>query len=284
MRYDDRVTGNVATFATKATIVHVDIDPSEINKNKRADIAAVCDAKAFLQAMLPNPIRKDYTAWHEQILQWKTEQPLRVPVSDQIQPQFVISELDRLTNGEATIVTGVGQHQMWSAQFYRFRRPRQLLTSGGLGTMGFGLPSAIGAKIARPDQEVVLIDGDGSFQMNIQELGTVHCEDVPIKMIIMNNQHLGMVAQWEDRFYNGVRGNTVLSSSHGKKPYPDFVKIAEGYQVKGRHVWTKDELEDAIKEMLASTEPFLLDIHVIYQEHVLPMIPAGGTHRDIMTE
>ncbi len=284
VRYDDRVTGNVATFATGATIVHVDIDPSEINKNKHADIAAVCDAKAFLQAMLPNPIRKDYTAWHEQIRQWKAAHPLRVPESDQIQPQFVISELDRLTDGEATIVTGVGQHQMWSAQFYRFRRPRQLLTSGGLGTMGFGLPSAIGAKIARPEEEVVLIDGDGSFQMNIQELGTVHCEDVPIKMIIMNNQHLGMVAQWEDRFYNGVRGNTVLSSSHAKKPYPDFVKIAEGYQVKGRHVWTKDELEDAIKEMLASTEPFLLDIHVIYQEHVLPMIPAGGTHRDIMTE
>lgn len=284
VRYDDRVTGNVNTFATGATIVHVDIDPSEINKNKHADIAAVCDAKAFLQAMLPNPIRQDYTAWHEQIRTWKEQQPLRVPAGDDLHPQFVISELDRLTNGEATIVTGVGQHQMWSAQFYRFRRPRQLLTSGGLGTMGFGLPSAIGSKIADPSQEVILIDGDGSFQMNIQELGTVHCEDVPVKMIIMNNQHLGMVAQWEDRFYNGVRGNTVLSSSHGKQPYPDFVQIAKGYLVKGRHVWTKDELADALQEMLASSEPFLLDIHVAYQDHVLPMIPSGGTYKDIMTE
>jgi len=284
VRYDDRVTGNVNTFAIGATIVHIDIDPSEINKNKHADIAAVCDAKAFLQAMLPNPIRKDYAPWHEQIRAWKTAQPLRVPGGDELHPQFVISELDRLTDGEATIVTGVGQHQMWSAQFYRFRRPRQLLTSGGLGTMGFGLPSAIGSKIADPTQEVILIDGDGSFQMNIQELGTIHCEDVPVKMIIMNNQHLGMVAQWEDRFYNGVRGNTVLSSGDGKKPYPDFVKIAEGYLVKGRHVWSKDELESGIQEMLASPEAFLLDIHVAYQDHVLPMIPSGGTHKDIMTE
>jgi acetolactate synthase-1/2/3 large subunit len=284
VRYDDRVTGPVKTFATGAKLVHVDIDPSEINKNMHADIAAVCDAKAFLQAMLPNPIRKDYTGWHEQIRTWKTEHPLHIPQGDELQPQYVISELDRLTNGEATIVTGVGQHQMWSAQFYRFRHSRQLLTSGGLGTMGFGLPSAIGAKIACPDEQVVLIDGDGSFQMNIQELGMVHCEDVAVKMIILNNQHLGMVAQWEDRFYNGVRGNTVLSSGHGKDPYPDFIQIAEGYRVKGRHVWSKDELEDAIQEMLASDEPYLLDIHVAYQEHVLPMIPSGGSYKDIMTE
>ncbi|MBT7162496.1 MAG: acetolactate synthase large subunit, partial [Victivallales bacterium] len=284
MRYDDRVTGPTKTFAVGAKIVHVDIDPSEINKNKQADIAAVCDAKVFLKAMLPDPIRQDYTEWHEQIRTWKAEQPLRIPDCDELQPQYVISELDRLTNGEATIVTGVGQHQMWSAQFYRFREPRQLLTSGGLGTMGFGLPSAIGAKIACPDEEVILIDGDGSFQMNIQELGMVHCEDVPVKMIILNNQHLGMVAQWEDRFYNGVRGDTVLSSGRGKAPYPDFIQIAKGYLVPGRHVWQKDELEDAIKEMLASEGPFLLDIHVAYQEHVLPMIPAGGSHKDIMTE
>jgi acetolactate synthase-1/2/3 large subunit len=284
MRYDDRVTGPVKTFAPGAKIVHVDIDPSEINKNKHADIAAVCDAKAFLQAMLPNPIRKDYADWHEQIRTWKAEHPLYIPQGDELQPQYVISELDRLTDGQATIVTGVGQHQMWSAQFYRFRHSRQLLTSGGLGTMGFGLPSAIGAKIACPDEDVILIDGDGSFQMNIQELGMVHCENVPVKMIILNNQHLGMVAQWEDRFYNGVRGNTVLSSGDGKAPYPDFIKIAEGYGVKGRHVWTKDELEDAMKEMLASDEPYLLDIHVAYQEHVLPMIPSGGSYKDIMTE
>ena len=181
-------------------------------------------------------------------------------------------------------MTGVGQHQMWAAQFYTFERPRQLLTSGGLGTMGFGLPSAIGAKIARPGDLVVLIDGDGSFQMNIQELGTVHCEDVDVKMIILNNQHLGMVAQWEDRFYHSRRGNTVLSSDKTDRPYPNFPLIAEGYMIPGRDVWTLAELEPALKEMLASKEPFLLDVHVEYQEHVLPMIPAGGSYKDIMVE
>jgi acetolactate synthase-1/2/3 large subunit len=284
VRYDDRVTGNVATFAQHATIVHADIDPSEINKNKHADIGIVCDARSLLSKLIPNPIRKEYAAWHEQIRRWKSEHPLAYRASDKIQPQAVVEALCRLTDGKATIVTGVGQHQMWAAQFYTFERPRQLLTSGGLGTMGFGLPSAIGAKIARPDDLVVLIDGDGSFQMNIQELGTVHCEDVDVKMIILNNQHLGMVAQWEDRFYHSRRGNTVLSSDKTDRPYPNFPLIAEGYMIPGRDVWTLAELEPALREMLASKEPFLLDVHVEYQEHVLPMIPAGGSHKDIMVE
>ena len=284
VRYDDRVTGNVATFAQHATIVHADIDPSEINKNKHADIGIVCDARSLLSKLIPNPIRKEYAAWHEQIRRWKSEHPLAYRASDKIQPQAVVEALCRLTDGKATIVTGVGQHQMWAAQFYTFERPRQLLTSGGLGTMGFGLPSAIGAKIARPEDLVVLIDGDGSFQMNIQELGTVHCEDVDVKMIILNNQHLGMVAQWEDRFYHSRRGNTVLSSDKTDRPYPNFPLIAEGYMIPGRDVWTLAELEPALREMLASKEPFLLDVHVEYQEHVLPMIPAGGSHKDIMVE
>ena len=284
MRYDDRVTGNVDTFATEATIVHVDIDPSEIHKNKRADIAAVCDARAFLTAMNSEPIYKPYIPWHRQIGEWKALHPLSYPESDKILPQEVIEKLCELTGGNALVVTGVGQHQMWAAQFYRYKRPRQLLTSGGLGTMGFGLPSAIGAKIACPDDTVLLIDGDGSFQMNIQELGMVHCEDTNVKMVILNNQHLGMVAQWEDRFYGSVRGHTVLRSERVERPYPDFVTIAKGYMVKGREVWTKDELEPALREMLECDEAFLLDIHVEYSEHVLPMIPAGGTHRDIMVE
>ena len=150
--------------------------------------------------------------------------------------------------------------------------------------MGFGLPSAIGAKLACPDDTVVLIDGDGSFQMNIQELGTIHCEDVAVKMIVMNNQHLGMVAQWEDRFYGSRRGDTVLSSSHTERPYPDFVAIAEGYDVPARAVWTLAELEGAIQEMLEAPGAFLLDVHVAYEEHVLPMIPSGGSHKDIMVE
>jgi acetolactate synthase-1/2/3 large subunit len=283
-RFDDRVTGKVETFATKAKIVHVDIDPSEINKNKRADIGVVCDVKHALQALLEKPVRKSYAAWHEQVQRWKKEHPLSYRPSDLIQPQYVVETIYEKTKGEAIIVTGVGQHQMWSAQYYKFSRPRQLLTSGGLGAMGFGLPSAIGAKVAFPEQLVINIDGDGSFQMNIQELGTVHAEDVRIKMVILNNQHLGMVAQWEDRFYGRRRGNTVLKNVRSQRPYPNFVQIAKGYEVPGREVWTRDEVPAAIEEMLAADGPFLLDVHVEYQEHVLPMIPAGGTHKDIMMD
>jgi len=284
VRYDDRVTGNVDTFARHATIVHVDIDPSEINKNKRADIGIVCDAKELLGKLLVDPIRKDYAAWHDQIRKWRQEHPLTYERSDGLQPQRVVEVLWEQTGGKAIVVTGVGQHQMWAAQYYKFERPRQLLTSGGLGTMGFGLPSAIGAKVGCPDDTVVLIDGDGSFQMNVQELGAVHCENVGVKMVILNNQHLGMVAQWEDRFYGCNRGDTVLSSTHVDQPYPDFVAIAKGYLVPGRHVWRLDELEDAVREMLDADGAFLLDVHTGYSEHVLPMIPSGGSHENIMLE
>ena len=284
VRFDDRITGNVDTFATGATIVHADVDASEINKNKRADIGIICDAREFLTKLLEEPIRKDYAAWHAHIQECKAKYPLHYHSSDGIQPQRVIEAVYEQTNGKAIVVTGVGQHQMWSAQYYKFERPRQLLTSGGLGTMGFGLPSAIGAKVACPDQTVVLLDGDGSFQMNVQELGTVYCEDLDIKMVILNNQHLGMVAQWEDRFYGSNRGDTVLSTSRVDRPYPVFVDIAAGYLVPGREVWTRDEVDSAIAEMLDTDGPFLLDAHVEYQEHVLPMMPPGGSYRDIMTE
>jgi acetolactate synthase-1/2/3 large subunit len=283
-RFNDRVTGNVNQFARKAKIVHVDIDPSEINKNKPADIGIVCDVKDLLQKLLKDPIRKDYRAWHERIATWKREHPLRYKSSEHIQPQSVVETLYELTEGKATIVPGVGQHQMWSAQFYKYSRPRQLITSGGLGTMGFGLPSAMGVKLACPDDLVVNIDGDGSFQMNIQELGTLHCEDIAVKMIILNNQHLGMVAQWEDRFYGSRRGNTVLKSQFVDQPYPNFVDIAKGYLIPGRHVWKKEDLADAIREMLETEGPFLLDVHTEYQEHVLPMVPGGSTYEDIILE
>lgn len=283
-RFDDRVTGNVDTFAQHAKIVHVDIDPSEINKNKRADLGIVCDVKAVLQVLLQEPLRKDCQVWHEQVQAWKRDYPLAYEASDQIQPQYVVECIYNQTQGEAIIVPGVGQHQMWAAQYYQYQRPRQLLTSGGLGTMGFGLPSAIGAKVACPEQTVVNIDGDGSFQMNIQELGTVHAEDVPVKMVILNNQHLGMVAQWEDRFYGSRRGNTELRNARSDKPYPEFVQIAKGYLIPGRDVWEKEDVEPAVREMLDADGPYLLDIHVEYQEHVLPMIPSGGMHKDIMME
>lgn len=172
---------------------------------------------------------------------------------------------------------------MWAAQFYTFRYPRQLLTSGGLGSMGFGLPAAMGAKLAMPEKTVINIDGDGSFQMNIQELGTLFAEDIPVKMVILNNQHLGMVAQWEDRFYGSRRGNTDLTIAN-QRPYPDFVTIAKGYEIPGREVWKEEELEDAVREMLEAKGPFLLDCHTFYHDHVLPMIPPGKTYKDILTE
>lgn len=281
-RFDDRVTGSVANFATHAKVIHIDIDPSEINKNKHADIGIVCDAKDMLHRLNARPLHREYAAWHRQIREWKTLHPLTYKKDRKIQPQYVVETICELTGGKAIIVPGVGQHQMWSAQYYQFERPRQFLTSGGLGSMGFGTPAAMGAKLACPDATVINIDGDGSFQMNIQELGTIHTENIGVKMVILNNQHLGMVAQWEDRFYKSNRGNTVLKV--GDRPYPEFVQIAKGYLIPGRDVWTRAEVRDAVKEMLDTDGPFLLDVHVEYQEHVLPMIPAGGTYQNIIME
>ncbi len=283
-RFDDRVTGPTSTFAVNSKIIHVDIDRSEINKNVPADIAVVANVKDVLDALNKKPLRKQYADWFRQIGEWKRKFPLTYKESGKIQPQHVMQTLCRLTNGEAIIVPGVGQHQMWAAQYYTYRHPRQLLASGGLGAMGFGFPSAMGAKAAMPDKLVVNIDGDGSFQMNIQELGTLHMEEIDVKTIILNNQHLGMVAQWEDRFYGSRRGNTVLKNERVSRPYPDFVTIAKGYMIPGREVYRKEDLEDAIREMLETKGSFVLDVHVEYQEHVLPMIPPGKSYKDILYE
>ena len=287
-RFDDRVTGPVKTFAQEAFIVHVDIDFSEINKNKRADLGIVADIKMVLAELNKEPIRQDYAAWHKQIAEWKAAHPLSYkPAKPHCppKPQYVLETLYRLTKGDAVIVPGVGQHQMWSAQFYKYKFPRQFLTSGGLGSMGFGLPAAMGAKVACPDKLVVNVDGDGSFQMNIQELGTLYAEEIPVKMIILNNQHLGMVAQWEDRFYGSQHCNTILKDhKEGGSYFPDFVTIAKGYNIPGRTVHEREEVEDAIREMLETDGPFLLDCHTGYEEHVLPMIPPGCSYKDILTE
>jgi acetolactate synthase-1/2/3 large subunit len=284
-RFDDRVTGPVATFAAGAKIVHVDIDLTEINKNKVADIGIVANIKDVLTELNKEPIYKDYAEWHTMIRQWKEEHPLTYcKNTETIQPQYVVERLSALTNGKAVIVPGVGQHQMFAAQFYDYSEPRQLLTSGGLGAMGFGLPAAMGAKLACPEKIIVNIDGDGSFQMNIQELGTLHTEDIGVKMIILNNQHLGMVAQWEDRFYGSVRGNTVLGSTRTERPYPDFVTIAKGFMIPGREVYKREDVDAAIEEMLNTDGPFILDVHTGYAEHVLPMIKPGGTYKDMITE
>ena len=293
-RFDDRITGDTSKFAAGAKIVHIDIDASEHNKNKRALLPIVSDVKFALGRL--NELAKaakfsppDNKAWHAQIATWKKEHPFGWEESKHIVPQEAVKVLYELTKGDAIITTGVGQHQMWAAQFYRFDEPRRYISSLGLGAMGFGYPAALGAKVARPDKQVIDIDGDGSFVMNIQELATAKIENIAAKAMILNNQHLGMVVQWEDRFYGSVRGNTILGDeSNVGSPenlaglYPDFVKIAEGFGVKGRRVHKKSELRAAIQEMLDCDGPFVLDVIVPYTEHVLPMIPAGKTVKDML--
>ena len=286
VRFSDRVTGDIKNFAPRATIVHADIDPSEINKNKHADLPIVCDAKEFFRAMLEKPERGRHEFWLELTDKWKAEHPFKYKSGNgkEIKGQQVVSRLAELTDGEATIVTGVGQNQMWAAQFYNYNHPRQLLTSGGLGAMGFGLPTAIGAKLAAPKEDVVLIDGDGGFQMNIQELATVYALNLPVKMIILNNQILGMVAQWEDQFYNGQHADTDMKVERAGRPYPNFVQIAKGYNIEGREVWREDELDAALRDMLAASGPYLLDIHITSNENVRPMIPGGKSCESIVLD
>jgi acetolactate synthase-1/2/3 large subunit len=293
-RFDDRITGDTRHFATHAKIVHIDIDASEHNKNKRVQVAITADVKQALGRLneLAAAARfspPDTKAWHAQIAGWKRDHPFHCPESKHIVPQEAVSVLYELTKGDAIITTGVGQHQMWAAQFYRFNEPRRYISSLGLGAMGFGYPAAMGAKVACPDKQVIDIDGDGSFVMNIQELATCKIEKIAAKAMILNNQHLGMVVQWEDRFYGSVRGNTILgdesnvgSPDNPSALYPDFVKIAEGFGVKGRRVIRKSELRAAIQEMLDHDGPYVLDVIVPYTEHVLPMIPAGKTVKDML--
>ncbi|MCF7687957.1 MAG: biosynthetic-type acetolactate synthase large subunit [Cephaloticoccus sp.] len=293
-RFDDRITGDTGKFATKAKIVHVDIDASEHNKNKAVQLAVVSDIKYALRRLneliaAAKFVPPDSTPWHNEVAKWKKDYPFSYEASQHIQPQEAISLLYELTKGEAIITTGVGQHQMWAAQFYRFDEPRRFISSLGLGAMGFGYPAALGAKVACPDKQVIDIDGDGSFAMNIQELATAKIEKIAAKVIILNNQHLGMVVQWEDRFYDSVRGNTILgdeknigSPDNPDALYPDFVKIADGYGVAGRRVIKKSELKAAIQEMLDHDGPYLLDVIVPYTEHVLPMIPAGKSVKEML--
>jgi len=299
VRFDDRVTGKVSEFAKRGTIVHVDIDPSEINKVKDANIPVVSDVKYLLSEL--NKIVEppdDLAEWQRKVAVWKRDEPFRYDEKfDGILPQHAIQELWKLTRDLDTIITtGVGQHQMWAAQFYKFRRPRTWLSSSGLAAMGFGLPSAVGAKVAHPDKLVIDIDGDGSLTMNIQELATCYCEKIPVKVMLLNNQHLGMVVQWEDRFCAANRAHTYLGPidhpeaigrGEGIGPeqrYPDFVTVAKGFGWPARHISKKSELIDALKEMIESPGLFLLDIAIPYQEHVLPMIPSGMTVRDLIRE
>jgi len=295
VRFDDRVTGKLSEFAKHGRIVHVDIDASEINKNKAAHVAVHSDVKTALALLNPVVEAGDYRDWHQQLDAWRESDPMTyADRDDAILPQYVVDEFSRLARGQFIMTTGVGQHQMFAAQWTHFDRPRAWVTSGGLGSMGFGLPAAMGAQAAFPDALVVDVDGDGSFLMNIQELATVKCEDLPVKVIVLNNQHLGMVVQWEDRFHAGNRAHTYLGpvdhpeytgqgdGDHRETTYPDFVAIARGFGIAARQIRRKEDVLPALREMIAHPGPYVLDVLVPYQEHVLPMIPAGGTVREII--
>jgi acetolactate synthase-1/2/3 large subunit len=298
VRFDDRVTGKVAEFAQHGFIVHIDIDPSEINKNKLVHIPIVADVNEALSQLneIVEPPEEGLDEWHAKIAGWKEEDPFAFDETySGILAQEAIAELSRLTAERNTVVAvGVGQHQMWAAQFYKFRRPRTWLSSSGLGTMGFGLPAAMGAKVGCPDDIVIDIDGDGSILMNIQEFATCTCEKIPVKVLLLNNQHLGMVVQWEDRFFKGNRAHTYLGpvgnpeasgQGDGISPdarYPDFVAIAQGFGWQAETICEKKDLESALTRLLDSDGPALLDVQVPYQEQVLPMIPSGMSVRELI--
>ncbi|NCG08181.1 MAG: biosynthetic-type acetolactate synthase large subunit [Verrucomicrobia bacterium] len=293
-RFDDRITGKVDKFAPDAKIVHIDIDVSEHNKNKRVALPIHSDVKHALSRLTALAKEKsfkkpDLSDWIATCDKWKAEHPFCYEKGEHITQQEAIETLYDITKGDAIITTGVGQHQMWAAQFFKFREPRSYISSLGLGTMGFGLPAALGVKVACPDRLVINIDGDGCFLMNVQELGTAKIEKINAKSIILNNQHLGMVVQWEDLMYDSVRGQTILcdkddigSPDNVDALYPDFVKIAEGFGVAVRRVIKREDLREALEEMIAHDGPYVLEIVVPHTEHVLPMIKQGCSAKEII--
>jgi acetolactate synthase-1/2/3 large subunit len=297
VRFDDRVTGKVSEFAKHGRIVHIDIDPSEINKIKAAELPIVGDVCQALKDLLQlldeeetaqGPRGARHPEWIRQIEDWREAEPLRyVDRPDAILAQHAIDRLWQIVKErgqleDTFVTTGVGQHQMWAAQYFHFNHPRHWITSGGLGAMGFGFPAAMGVQAAHPGKTVIDIDGDGSFLMNIQELACAYCEKLPVKVLLLNNQHLGMVVQWEDRFHGGNRAHTYLGAGPDEEPYPDFVTMARGFRVGAKRISLKEALDGALEEMLDSNGPYLLDVQVPYQEHVLPMIPSGRSVRDII--
>lgn len=278
-RFDDRVTGKVSEYAKNATIVHIDIDPAEIRKVVHTHVPIVGDLKEVLQSLLVKLESVDidpHLAWLNRIEEWKSQYPLTFQHSDtSVKPQYVVEQISDLTKGDAIISTGVGQHQMWVSLFYTFRHPRSLVSSGGLGTMGFGLPSGIGAQIGQPEKTVFTITGDGSFQMNIQELATASCYNVPVKIVVLNNGYLGLVRQWQELFFERRYSETHIADGN-----PDFVAVAKAYGIESFRVTKPDEVRPTLEKALATPGPVVIDCHVEKEENVFPMIPPGGTLND----
>jgi len=276
VRFDDRVTGKTDTFAAHAKIIHIDIDPAEIGKNKRVDVPIVGDVKAVLRdmlAMLKKNGNKD--AWLKKVRHWKQHHPLKCPSDGGLHPQYIIRQMSELLQGDAIIVSEVGQNQMWTAQHFCFRHPRTWITSGGLGTMGYGFPAAMGAHFARPDLPVFDVAGDGSIQMNIQEMGTVAHYKIPVKIAILNNMFLGMVRQWQELFYDRRYSYTEL-------PPVEFVKIANAYGIDGVKVECPEDVMPALKASLDCDGPFVMDFRIEREENVFPMVPAGAAINEMI--
>ena len=282
-RFDDRITGKLSEFAPRAKFIHIDVDPAEISKNVPAHIPIVGDAKDILprftaeyRALGADPARLE--GWWQRLHGWQDKYPLRYDDSEdsEIKPQYMVEAMYEATGGKAVITSDVGQHQMWAAQYYGFTQPRQWINSGGAGTMGFGLPSAMGAKVARPDDDVVCLAGDGSLIMNVQELATCVTEQIPVKIFLMNNGYYGMVRQWQELFWDKRYSSVEMGAS------PDWVKLAEAFGAKGVMVSDKGALLDTFKEALAEDGPVLVDVRVTKEENCYPMIPAGQAARDMV--
>ncbi len=272
MRFDDRITGDIDTFSPNSRKIHIEIDPAELNKVIQVDVGIIGDLKTVLSQIIPHVEEADHSDWIAQIEEWRKESRerdiLNHDLGDALVGQFVIRKLWEVTGGDAIIVTDVGQHQMWAVQYYQYKRPRTLISSGGMGTMGFGLPASVGAKVARPDEEVWLVAGDGGFQMTMPELGTVAQENLNLKIAIINNGYLGMVRQWQELFYNKRYSATPILS-------PDFTKIAEAYGIRAFVVKHPDEVVPTLEAARKHDGPVVIDFHVEKEENVFPMVPAG---------
>jgi acetolactate synthase-1/2/3 large subunit len=297
-RFDDRVTGNLATFSKQSKKIHIDIDPANIGKTVPVEVPVVGDLKTVLAEIVKEIKPAKHAAWQKQIKEWDDKHPFQIkPAKDALQPQYLIQELHRQTQGEAIISTGVGQHQMWAMQWYSCKYPKSFLTSGGLGTMGYGYPAAVGAKFGNPGKTVICIDGDGSFQMTMTELATAVTEGVSVIIVIVNNYYLGMVRQWQELFYkqrfsaSNLTAQGSDASGNGGAPankeldyIPNFVKLADAYGVKGLRIFKNADVEGAIKQALASKNSFLIEAMISPEEKVFPMVPAGAGLDEIIVD